>query len=533
MLMKNKKLFLILLFLVFIVLLSFGRVADNSFINFDDTAYITENIHIQSGFNVDTIQWALTTTYFSYWHPLTWLSHMLDWKFFGAKPAGHHVVNVLFHIGAVIFVFLFLNKTTGNLWASAFAATFFAIHPLRVESVAWASERKDVLGMFFGAGCLYIYAFYCQAPKLSKYLLCLTMFVLALMSKPTMITLPFVLLLLDYWPLQRWHKAPEDPLRNTLRPTAKIIGEKIPFFCLTIAVCMITFWAQNRDGQVASLEFLPFVNRLSNALVSYTFYLKNTLWPYNLSIFYPYEYSLPLWKTFVAGIILVTTTFGALYYIKRVPFLFTGWFIYLITLVPVVGFIQSGGQAMADRYTYLPSIGLVIIFTWAFLSTMKTKRTRKKILFPVATIIIISMAFLTWRQCGYWNNSIEIFSLALRATQNNFLAHNSRGIAYGETGQFQKAVDDFDKAISFKPDYFKAYNNRGLAYTKSGQYQKAIHDFTEAINLKPDYAKAYSNRSHVFLHQGNMIEGCNDAQKACSLGICSTLEQAKLKGLCK
>ncbi len=530
--MKNKNLFLILLFLVFIILLSFGRIADNSFINFDDTAYITENIHIQSGFNVNTIQWALTTTYFSYWHPLTWLSHMLDWKFFGAKPAGHHVVNVLFHIGAVIFVFFFLTKTTGNLWASAFAATFFAIHPLRVESVAWASERKDVLSMFFGAGCLYVYAFYCQIPKLSKYLLCLTMFVLALMSKPTMITLPFVLILLDYWPLQRWHKAPDDPPKNIFWSTAKIVAEKIPFLCLTIAVCMITFWAQNRDGQVASLEFLPFVNRLSNVLVSYTFYLKNTLWPYNLSVFYPYEYSLPLWKIFVSIIILATITFGVLYYIKKVPFLFTGWFIYLVTLVPLVGFVQSGGQSMADRYTYLPSIGLVIMLTWGIFSTMKTKRACKIILFSSA-IIFILMALLTWKQCGYWNNSIDIFSHALKTTQNNFLAHNSRGIAYGEAGQFQKAIDDLDKAILFKPDYFKAYNNRGLTYTKLGQYQKAINDFNDAIDLKPDYAKAYNNRSFIFLHQGNIIEGCSDAQKACLLGICSTLEEANLKGLCK
>lgn len=529
--MKNKNVFLILLFLIFIVLLSFGRITNNSFINFDDTAYITENIYVKSGFNVDTIQWAFTTTYFSYWHPLTWISHMLDWKFFGAEPAGHHMVNVLFHIGAVIFLFLFFNKTTGNLWASAFAATFFAIHPLRVESVAWASERKDVLSMFFGTGCLYTYAYYCQTPMLSKYLLCLTMFALSLMSKPIMITLPFVMMLLDYWPLQRWHKALDDPPKKTFRSSAKIIGEKIPFLCLTIAICIMTFWAQNRDGQIASLEILPLVNRLSNALVSYTFYLKNTLWPYNLSVFYPYEYSLPLWKTFVAGIILATTTCGVLYYIKRVPFLFAGWFIYLVTLAPVVGFVQSGGQSMADRYTYLPSIGLVIMLTWGFLAMMKTKRTRKNILFPVAIIFIV-MGLLTWKQCGYWNNSIEIFSHALRATQNNFLAHNSRGIAYGEAGQFPKAVDDFDKAILFKPDYFKAYNNRGLTYSKLGQYPKAIHDFNEAIDLKPDYAKAYNNRSHVFLHLGNIMEGCRDAHKACSLGICSTLEQAKLKGHC-
>ena len=530
--MHKKNTYCILLFLVLISFLAFGRIADNDFINFDDTAYVSENIHIRSGINPASMKWAITTTYFSYWHPLTWLSHMLDWNLFGANASGHHIISLLLHIGAVIFLYLFLNKATGNAWISAFAAAFFAIHPLRTESVAWASERKDVLSMFFGMACLYVYAFYGQSPKLSKYFLCLILFALALMSKPTMVTLPFILLLLDYWPLSRWQNVWTAPAKSKLHSAAKLIGEKIPLFCLTIAVCMVTFRAQNIDGQVASMEHLPILNRVGNALIAYTVYLGKTLWPENLAIFYPYEHSLPAGKIIFSVMILLSMTSLAFYYMKKFPFLFVGWFVYLGALVPVIGFVQVGNQAVADRYTYLPSIGLALILSWGISSLFRHHARRNKILFPPAMAILIIMVFLTWRQCGYWKNSIEIFSHALSATKSNYLAHNSRGIAYGEAGQYQKAIDDFNRAIFLKPDYFRAYNNRGFAYTKLGQYQNAIRNYDEAIRLKPDYARAYSNRSLVYLIQGNRMAGCGDARKACQLGVCSTLKEAKVKGFC-
>jgi protein O-mannosyl-transferase len=530
--MKKKNTYLIVLFLIFISCVAFGRIAGNDFINFDDTAYVSKNIHIQSGFNPDSIKWAITTTYFSYWHPLTWLSHMLDWSLFGASASGHHLVSLLLHIGAVIFLFLFLNKTTNNIWPSAFAAAFFAIHPLRVESVAWASERKDVLSMFFGMACLYAYAFYAQLPKLSKYLLCLILFALALMSKPMMVTLPFVMLLLDYWPLERWKKTLSAPVESRSKFAGKLIREKIPFICLTIIVCILTFWAQNRDEQMASIEHLPLFNRVANAIIAYTFYLGKTFWPDNLAVFYPYDLSLSLWKFLISGIFLIAITLAAFYYIRKFPFLFVGWLLYLGTLVPVIGFVQVGNQAIADRYTYLPSIGIVFILAWGIPSLLKNENIRKKILPPAAIAIIIVIAFLTWRQCGYWKNSIEIFSHALSVTKNNYLAHNSRGIAYGEFGQYQQAIDDFNKAIDFKPDYFKAYNNRGFAYAKLGQYQNAINDYNEAIRLKPDYAKAYNSRGYVYLIQGDIISGCSDAQKACAMEVCAALEAAKFRGYC-
>ena len=524
--MKKKYIYLVIILLIVLSCLAFGRIAGNNFINYDDNKYITENNYIQYGINKESVKWAFTTTYFSYWHPLTWLSHMLDWSIFGANPYGHHLVSLLLHIFAVVFLFLFLNKTTNNIWPSAFAAAFFAIHPLRVESVAWASERKDVLSMFFAITCFYAYAFYAELPKLSRYLLCLVLFSLALMSKPTMVTLPFVMMLLDYWPLKRW----PTERRNNL--AGKLILEKLPFVCLSIAVCVITFWAQNKDEQLASIEHLPFFNRVANSFISYTFYLEKTFWPDNLAVFYPYDLSLSLWKIFISGTILTVITIFFFYYVRKLPFLFVGWFMYLGTLIPVIGFIQSGAQSMADRYTYLPSIGITFVLAWGISSLIKNEDARKKILFATAIAVIIIMTFLTWRQCGYWQNSINLFSHALRVTQNNYLAHNSRGIAYGELSQYQQAIDDFNKAIYLKPDYFKAYNNRGVTYTKLGQYQNAVNDYNQAILLKPDYAKAYENRGFVYLIQDNNISGCSDLQKACALGVCETLKQARHRGYC-
>ncbi|MBN1364328.1 MAG: tetratricopeptide repeat protein [Syntrophaceae bacterium] len=525
--MKKKYTCLVIILLIVLACLALGRIAGNNFINYDDNKYITENNFIQYGINKESVKWAFTTTYFSYWHPLTWISHMLDWSIFGANPSGHHIAGLLLHISAVVFLFLFLNKATGDIWSSAFATAFFAIHPLRVESVAWASDRKDVLSMFFAMTCFYTYAFYAKSPKLTRYLLCLILFSLALMSKPTMVTLPFVLMLLDYWPLKRWLAEG----RNNL--AGKLIWEKIPFICLSIAVCFITFWAQNKDEQLASIEYLSLFNRVGNSLVSYTLYLGKTFWPANLAVFYPFNLSLSLWKIFISGIFLTVITIFVFYYIRKMPFLFVGWLTYLGTLIPVIGFIQSGGQSMADRYTYLPSIGVTFILAWGIPSLLKTENIRKKILLPATIAIITVMAFLTWQQCGYWRDSLNLFSHALRVTQNNYLAHNSRGIAYGELSQYQKAIDDFNKAIGLKPDYFKAYNNRGFAYFKLGHNKNAIRDYNEAILLKPDYAKAYNNRGYIYLIQGNSIGGCKDAQKACALGVCETIKEAKLKGYCK
>jgi tetratricopeptide (TPR) repeat protein len=529
--MKKKYTYFIVIFLIVASFIVYGRILDNGFISLDDYQYITGNNHIKSGINPESIKWAFSAVVCNNWHPLTWLSHMLDWSLFKDLAGGHHLINLLLHIGGVLFLFFFLNRMTKNLWSSAFVAAFFALHPLRVESVSWASERKDVLSMFFGMASIYAYALYAENYKLSRYFLCLALFVLSLMSKPMLVTMPFVLLLLDYWPLGRWPKALNpvnmqtinglpvknegercniDPLEKEMYAPIKsrscligrLLWEKAPFIFLTIVSSIVTLWAQNKGGAVASMKQISFPLRAANAIIAYVSYLGKTFWPVDLAVFYPYEYSFPFWQILVSFFILTGITIAVIYAIKKLPFLFVGWFWYLGTLVPVIGLVQVGKQAMADRYTYLPSIGIAIMLVWGIPLLFPREDMRKKILFPIGLIYLAIMAILTWQQCGYWKNSITLFSHALQVTKNNYLAHDARGVTYGERGQYQIAIEDFSKAIGLKPDYADAYYNRGFAYDRIGQYQLAIEDFSKAIGLNHNYIKSYINRGNVYANLG-------------------------------
>ena len=574
----NKKyICLIVIFLIIASCAAFSRIAVNDFINLDDTKYITENNYVKSGFDAESIKWVATTTNFGYWHPLTLISHMLDWRFFGANASGHHLVSLFLHIGAVIFLFLFLNKTTNNIWPSAFAAALFAMHPLRVESVAWVGERKDVLSMFFGMACLYAYTLYTEAPKASTYFLCLILFVLSLMAKPMMVTLPFVFLLIDYWPLGRWQKTLTPPevsiaaaqrvkrnkkrkdnyinekkkstsLRSHSGTIRSLLWEKAPFLCLAVVFSILAFWMQNKEGLVISSDTIPLFTRVANTIVSYTAYLGKIFWPVNLSVFYPYEYSLPLWQILISSVILIIITAVVFLLHQKTAFLFVGWFWYLGTLVPVIGLIQISTFAMADRYTYLPSIGIAIMLAWGIPSLFKSEKIRKKILFPAGITVLIILLFLTWQQCGYWKNSATLFSHALQTTKDNDFSRNglclalfeegkfeeavsncneairmnpysiyafdNRGGAYFKLGQYQLAIEDFNAAIHLKSDYAYAYNKRGASYSELGQYQRAIEDYNEAIRLKPDYAKAYYNRGDAYIKLGQHQHALEDYDKA-------------------
>lgn len=526
---KNQRA-LIVLCLIAVCIAAFGRIAGNGLIYFDDNIYVTENPFIQSGFSLQSIAWAFTTTYFTYWHPVTWLSHMLDWRLFGANLSGHHLVSLLVHIGAVIFFFLFLCKTTKNIRAAAFAAALFAVHPLRVESVAWAAERKDVLCLFFGMASLYAYAFYAEDPKLSRYVLSFILFVLSLMSKPLLVTLPFLLLLMDYWPLGRWEK---DPLPKAGASTARLVAEKIPFLIVAIGVSILTVWAQTNAGAVSSLEKLPFLTRLANAVISYVAYLGKIFWPVHLAVFYPYEQAIPLWKTISSGLLLAGITAWVLYYARKLPFLLVGWFWYLGTFVPVIGLIQAGDQAMADRHTYLPSAGIMILLVWGAMSFLQSKDLQKKILLPAGLVIIVILAALTWQQCGYWKNGIVIWDHTLRVTPNNALAYKARGTNYDKLGLYERAIADYDEAIRLNPNFDIAYYNRGVAYDHLGREQRAIADYTEAIRVNPNYQDAYNNRGVDYLNRGDRIAGCADARKACALGKCRLLKIAQGQGDCR
>ena len=487
---------IIIIFLIIASCAAFGRVAGNGFINFDDNIYITENNYIKSGINVENIKWAATAVVMSNWHPLTLISHMLDWHIFGANPSGHHLISLLLHMGSVLLLFLFLNKTTKNPWPSAFAAAVFALHPLRVESVAWASERKDVLSMFFGMASVYAYSFYAEKSKASRYLLCLALFILALMSKPAMVTLPFVLMLLDYWPLKRWQEA-IDKKGKSLNSAGPIIWEKVPFILLAISLSIVTFLIQKISGSV-HMEGLSLFMRVANAVVSYAAYLEKIFWPVNLAVFYPYEYSMSLHQILIPALILTGVTGIVIYKMKKLPFLFVGWFWYLGTLIPVIGLVQAGGQSMADRYTYLSSIGVAVMAAWGIPYLFPSRVMRKRILFPAAMVVFAVLAAMTWRQCGYWKNSITLYQHTLSITKNNSMIHNNLGLALYDEGKFREAVDHFSETIHRVPDNADAYFNRGNAYAMLGRHQLAVNDYKEVIRMMPDNAAACTGIGNIY-----------------------------------
>ena len=522
--MDKKYKYLIVILLIVFSFIAFGRILGNGFTNFDDNVYITENNHIKTGLNSETIKWAFSAVVSSNWHPLTLISHVLDWSLFGANASGHHLVNLLLHIGSVLLLFFFLNRTTKSLWPSAFVAALFALHPLRVESVAWAAERKDVLSMFFGMAALYAYALYVKEHKLSRYFLSLALFALGLMAKPILVTLPFVLMLLDYWPLGRWqkalgpvkvsaavsgrsekkktkqHKADSAKEKKISTPLASrspiirsLLWEKAPFVFLTIVSSIVTIWAQSKGGALVSVQKLPFSERVVNAIVSYVSYLGKIFWPVDLAVFYPYENSLPSWQAFGAAFILLGISTAVIYFIKKVPFLFIGWFWYLGTLIPVIGLVQVGRQAMADRYTYLPSIGIGIMLAWGIIYLLPKEKLRKIILIPAAVIVLAVLTFLTWQQSGYWKNSIFLFNHTLESTKNNYMAHTNLGIALAAEGKIDEAVSHYRAALQIKPNDDTAHYNLANSLKKQGADEEAIAHYQEALRINPYYSKAHNN----------------------------------------
>lgn len=502
---------LIVTFLTVASLAAFGRIVDNDFINFDDNIYITVNNHIKTGINPESIRWAFQSFTSKNWHPLTWLSLMLDHSIFGMNPRGYHFVNLLLHIGSVLFLFLFLNKTTKSSWSAAFAAAFFALHPIRVESVAWAAERKDVLGMCFGMMSLYAYSFYAASLKISHYVICLILFALSLLSKSMLVTLPCIFLLVDYWPLGRWKTTFENIKKGQMMPCNLLI-EKTPFFFLMIASSCMTVWAQYE----ADIPRYEFSLRLSNAIVSYVVYLKKILLPINLSVLYPFPLSLPMWQPLVAGVILLGITVWVICFIKITPFLFVGWAWYLGALVPVIGLVPVN-VPMADHFTYLPSIGIAIIISWGVPLLFPRDGIRKKILIPGAIIILSVLFSLTYRQCGYWQDSITLFSHAIGVTKGNYRAYSIRGNAYNAIGKYQQSITDSTEAIRHNPYDAEAYCERGISYTKLGKYQEAIEEFNKGILINKDKNVCYGNRGNVYYARGEYDMAIADYNEAVRL----------------
>ncbi|MDO9565133.1 MAG: tetratricopeptide repeat protein [Candidatus Desulfaltia sp.] len=491
---------LVCLFLVITVLAVYWQVGSHEFVNYDDEDYITENQHVQAGLTLKSIAWAFTSTHASNWHPLTWLSHMLDCEIYGLNPGGHHFTSVFFHILNSILLFLVFKKMTGAFWKSAFVAALFAIHPLHVESVAWASERKDVLSTFFWMLTMGAYILYVKYPDTKKYLLTVLLFALGLMAKPMLITLPFVLLLLDCWPLGRFNY--QWSLAYAL------VREKIPLFVLAAASGIVTFFVQQSGGAVRSLDVLPLFVRISNALVSYISYIVKMIMPHNLAVLYPHPGMPPVWQVAGACLLLAFISFIAAKTFKRSPYFTVGWLWYLGTLVPVIGLVQVGSQSMADRYTYIPLTGIFIIIAWGVsdLAARWRYRYKKEGLAAGSAIILSILMVTTWFQVGCWTNSITLFSHAINVTENNSVAHNNLGNALKDHGKLSEAIKHYTEALRIKPNHANAHNNLGNALADQGMISEAIKHYTEALRIKPNHAKAHNNLGNALADKGELSE---------------------------
>jgi Tfp pilus assembly protein PilF len=499
---------LICLFLVTVTFAVYWQVRSFTFVNYDDSQYVTENQYVKDGLNYKSIRWAFSSYHAANWHPFTWLSHMLDIQLYGMNPGAHHQTNLIFHIVNALLLFFVFRKMTSNLWQSGFVAALFALHPLHVESVAWVAERKDVLSTFFWMLTMFSYARYAAHPGINRYLPVVGFFMLGLMAKPMLVTLPFVLLLLDYWPLRRIQfNPPGDDHISLIKkqsPGRFLIWEKIPLFSLAMASSVVTFMAQKSGGAVGSMELYPLTTRVANALVAYVKYIGKMIWPAHLAVFYPYSESLPGWQIIGAGALLGLITFAAIRSFRQRPWFVVGWMWFIGTLVPVIGLVQVGLQAMADRYTYIPLIGVSIIVAWGLPELLHKWHHKEKLLGLTVIAVLVMLGTTSWMQIRYWKNSLTLFKHALDVTENNYLAHNAFGNALKEEGKSNEAIRHYLKALEIKPDYAMPHYNIGHTLAVQGKLDDAINHFQKAIQIKPDFASAHDNLGYVFMIQGKI-----------------------------
>ena len=500
--MRNTTILCILL--VIITLGIFAQTAGHQFINFDDTLYVTDNPAVKDGLKPATIAWAFKATAASNWHPLTWLSHMLDVQLFGLRPALHHLMSVILHALSAFLLYRLLLRITAAPWASLFTAALFALHPLHVESVAWVAERKDVLSGIFWTLTLLCYARYVEKPGAGRYLTALACFGLGLMSKPMLVTLPVVLLILDYWPLNRLSPAESDTPSRTF---SSLIIEKIPFFLLAAASSLITVMTQHKGGAMANLEKAPLGLRLGNAVIAYVRYLIDTVWPSDLAILYPFPTSLSLASLVGAALLLIAISWGVFGPGRRHRWLAAGWLWYLVTLLPVIGLIQVGGQSHADRYTYIPLTGIFIIIAWGVPQLLERWNYRKEALMIAGGLTLCVLATLSWRQIAYWKDSITLFRHTLEVTSGNYLILNNYGIALDQAGDFDGAMKYYQEALNVWPRSAHAHNNLGAVLARKGRYAEAMEHYRSALAIKPDYIMAQVNI-------GKALAGMGDTEAA-------------------
>ena len=490
-----------------LVLASYWGVQGNGFINYDDPAYVVENRHVKGGLSGEGLVWAFTTSYLCNWHPLTWLSLMLDHDLYGMNAGGYHWTNVLLHLLGVLALFFALHRMTGDLWCSGLVAGLFGVHPLHVESVAWVSERKDVLsGLFWMLG-LWGYARYAERPGAVRYGAVVLFFVLGLLSKPMVVTFPFVLLLLDWWPLGRLGGA-------SGRSLASLTYEKIPLFVLSVASGVVTFLVQRAGESVASLGTLPLGDRLGNAVVSYGRYLVKMVLPYDLAVFYPHPGGWPAREVFLSSALLVLISGFVVMRRRRQPYWAAGWLWYFGTLVPVIGLVQVGAQSMADRYTYLPLIGLFIMIAWGGKDLIAGISPRRPFAALLSGGVLSLLAAMTFIQVGYWRDSATLFRHALRVTDGNYQAHNHLGRATASEGSFAEAIGHYRDAIRIIPYYGDAYHNLGVAQMERGEYAEALLSYGYAQRFRSDDGNVRFSRGELFARKGLWSEAVSEYRAA-------------------
>lgn len=517
--MMKKRFLVPALVLLALTLIVYWNVQYFSFINYDDYSYVRDYSQVTAGLTWNGLGWAMTDIHTGYWHPLTWLSHMLDWQLFRFNAGGHHWSSLVLHLFNTLLVFAVFQAMTKETGKCAVVAALFALHPLNVESVTWVAERKNVLSTFWGLLSVYFYVLYTQRPLWGRYLCALLAFALGLMAKPMLVTLPCVLLLLDCWPLERFPRGwaatgLPNPSGARTMTLSRLILEKVPLLILTVLVSAGTFWAVRHVNAVTPLDILPLGFRVKNAVVSYAAYIGKMIWPAKLAIFYPYTAQLSFWYVGACALVLILITVAVARLSRKHPYLVTGWLWYLGTLVPVIGIVQAGDQAMADRYAYLPLIGLFVMIAWGIPDLTARWRWRKEILTLALIAVMAGMAVTTWRQVQHWENNITLFRHVIDVSEANHVAHNNLGVALMEEGRLDEAMVHYKRVIEINPWYVWGYNNIGVVLLYQGKSAAATAYFRKALQIHPRYAEAHNNLGIALARQGMTAEATRHFQEA-------------------
>lgn len=507
------RVFLICLALPVFTFIVYEPVLHHEFIGFDDHTYVTGNQQVKAGLTREGMAWAFGLERNSYWHPLTWLSHMLDCQLFGLAPGMHHLTGLVLHMANSLLLFLVLKRMTAGLWPSAFVAALFALHPINVDSVAWVAERKNVLSTFFWMLALLSYVYYCERPGAYRYLLAFLVFGVGLLAKPMLVTLPFVFILLDYWPLGRLRfgrlgcrgQGRDSDLKRIDYGGAHVwhtVLEKVPLLVLSVVSGCLVYLPLEQRNRVISTETVPMVLRIKNALVCYVGYIGDMLWPKDLAIFYPYPERVVVWKAIGALLFLVFVTVVFIWVLRQKRYLATGWLWYIGTALPIIGLVQVGlWPAKADRWMYVPLIGLFIIVAWAAADILPKWRYRRMVLGTSAITVIVVLAVCTRLQLRHWRNSATVFGHALAVTPSSTM-HNNMGLALQLGGSIEEAISHYRQALHLDPNHMQAHNNIGITLKLQGKLEEAVAHYHQALSRQPDYAEAHYNLAIALEAQG-------------------------------